>query len=122
MEECKGTTGVVPILILDVYRVHMMRNIVNCIQSLGIEVIHIPAGCIIKSIKSGTRDKWEGWMIEGDGIVDSAPKEPSSKLVAEWVLDVYNNFPGQTARNAWTTTFLVKLQGNAWKKKGYEWC
>ena len=110
--------GVVPTLILDAYRVHMMGNIVNRIQSLGIEVVHIPGGCtylcqpvdvgINKTIKSGMRDKWEDWMIEGEGIVDGAAKEPSRKLVAEWVLAVYNNFPAQTARNAWM-------------KQGYEW-
>ena len=110
--------GVVPSLILDAYCVHMMGNIVNQIQSLGIEVVHIPGGCtylcqpvdvgINKTIKSGMRDKWEDWMIEGEGIVDGAAKEPSRKLVAEWVLAVYNNFPAQTARNAWM-------------KQGYEW-
>jgi hypothetical protein len=63
---------------------------------------------IDKSIKSGTREKWEDWMIEGDRIVDDAAKEPSRKLVTKWVLAVYKNFPGQTARNVWM-------------KKGYEW-
>jgi hypothetical protein len=37
--------GIVPLLILDAYHVHMMGNIVNRIQSLGIEVIRIPPGC-----------------------------------------------------------------------------
>ena len=37
--------GVVPLLIFDAYHVRMMGNIMNCIQSLGIEVIHIHAGC-----------------------------------------------------------------------------
>ena len=36
---------VIQLLILNVYRVHMMGNIVNWIQSLGFEVIHIPPGC-----------------------------------------------------------------------------
>jgi hypothetical protein len=89
----------------------MMGNIVNRIQSLGIEVIHISAGCtylcqsvdvgINKTFKSGMRDKWEDWMIEGEGIKDGAAKELSRKLLAEWVLDVYTNFPAQTLRNAW---------------------
>ncbi len=58
--------GVVPLLILDAYCVHMMGNIVNCIQSLRIEVIHIPAGCtylckpvdvgIIKTIRTVMRE------------------------------------------------------------------
>ena len=47
-------------------------------------------------------------MIDGDGLVNSVAKEPSRKLVAEWILEVYNNIPGQTARNAWM-------------KRGYEW-
>ena len=58
----KKGPDVIPILILDAYRVHMMGNIMNRIQSLGIEVVHIPWGCtylcqpvdigINKSIKS----------------------------------------------------------------------
>ena len=64
---------VTPLLIIDVYQVHMMGNIVNKIQSLGIEVVHIPAGCtylcqpidvgINKSIKMGMRGKWENRMV-----------------------------------------------------------
>jgi hypothetical protein len=102
--------GIVPLLILDAYHVHMMGNIVNRIQSLGIEVVHIPPGCmylcqpidvgINKVIKSGMRNKWEDWMIEGDGLVNSVAKEPSRRFVAEWILDVYKNIPCQTARNA----------------------
>ena len=63
---------------------------------------------INKTLTSGMRDKWEDWMIEGEGIVNGATKEPSRKLVAERVLDVYNNFPVQNARNE-----LMK--------EGYEW-
>ena len=61
--------GIIPILILDAYHVHMMGNIVNQIQSLGIEVIHIPAGCtyvcrpvdvrINTPIKTPMGEKWE---------------------------------------------------------------
>jgi hypothetical protein len=97
---------VIPILILDAYRVHMMGNIVNRIQSLGIEVVHIPPGCtylcqpvdvgINKSIKSRMREKWENWMVAGNGIVNGVAKEPTRQLVAEWVIDVYKNLPAQT--------------------------
>ena len=61
------TPGIVPLLILDVYRVHMMGTVVNRIQTLGIEVIHIPPGCIYlcqpvdigtnKMIKCGMQEK-----------------------------------------------------------------
>ena len=47
-------------------------------------------------------------MIDGDGLVNGVAKEPSRKMVEEWILEVYNNIPGQTARNAWMA-------------KGYEW-
>jgi hypothetical protein len=88
----------------------MMRNIVNQIQSLGIEVILIPAGCtylcqpidivVNKTLKSRMRDKWEDWMIAREEIVNGVAKETSRKFIAEWVLNIYNNFPVQTARNA----------------------
>ena len=105
------TPGVVPLLILDAYRIHMMGTVVNRVQSLGIEVIHIPPGCtylcqpvdvgINKVIKCGMREKWEDWMLEGDGIVDGVAKEPSRKLVAEWLVDVYTNMDAKKVRNAW---------------------
>jgi len=89
----------------------MMGNIVNCIQLLGIEVIHIPAGCtylcqpvdvrINKSIKKGMREKWEDWMLDGEGIVNGVAMETSRKMVAEWLLDVYKNIPSKIARNSW---------------------
>ena len=81
------------IIILDAYRVHQMGSVVNHIQMMGIEVIHIPAGCtylcqpidvgINKPIKCGLRDRWEQWMVDGDGIVNGEAREPSRKMVAE---------------------------------------
>ena len=82
--------------------------------------MHIPAGCtylcqpvdvgINKSIKTRMREKWENWMITGDGIVNDVAKEPSRRLVAEWLVDVYMNLPGQT-----------ETVRNAWMKMGFEW-
>jgi hypothetical protein len=53
-------------VVLDACCVHMMGNIVNCIQVFEIEVVHIPSVCtylwqpvdvcINKSIKSRKRD------------------------------------------------------------------
>ena len=60
-----------------------------------------------KSIKYTMREKWEDWMLEGDRIVNGVAKKPSQTQVAEWLLDVYNNIPRETGRNAW-------------RKKGYE--
>jgi hypothetical protein len=33
------------VLLLDSYRCHMMASIVNNIQDLGVEIVHIPGGC-----------------------------------------------------------------------------
>ena len=85
--------GVVLLLILDAYRVHMMGSIVNRIQSLGIQVQHIPGGCtwlcqpvdvgVNCPIKREMTEQWEKWMFDGGGVVDGVAKEPSWKLVAE---------------------------------------
>ena len=47
-------------------------------------------------------------MMEGDVIVDGVAKEPSRKMVAEWVVQVYKSI-------------AEEIGWNAWKKQGYEW-
>ncbi len=84
----------------------------------GIEVLHIPAGCtylcqpidvgINKPIKCGLREKWEQWMVDGEGIIDDQAMEPSWQMIAEWLVEVYNNIPEET-------------RWKAWKKRDYEW-
>ena len=108
---------VVPIIVLDQYRCHMMESVVSAIQSLGCEIIHLPSGCtslfqpvdvgINKPLKSGIRVLWEDWMIT-EGIATTLTTPPSQKLIVEWVLSVYGNL----------AELLVR---NAWKKTGYAW-
>ena len=40
-------------------------------------------------------------MTEGEGIVDGNAKEPTRKIVAEWLVDVYTNIPEEMGKNAW---------------------
>jgi hypothetical protein len=47
-------------------------------------------------------------MTEGKGIVDGVAKEPSRNLVAEWIVEVYDNIPEEAGQIAWKNT-------------GYEW-
>jgi hypothetical protein len=47
------------------------------------------------------QEKWENWMVVGDGIVNGIAKEPMRQLVAEWVVDVYMKLPAQTVQYAW---------------------
>jgi hypothetical protein len=102
------------LLVLDSYRVHLMGSVVNKIQEMGVEVLHIPGGCtylcqpvdigINKPLKSAMRAKWEDWMTDGGGIVDGVAKEPSRKLMSEWLIDAYNGIPETVGRNAWLKT------------------
>ena len=40
-------------------------------------------------------------MTEGEGIVDGTAKEPTHKMVAEWLVEVYNSMPDGIVRNVW---------------------
>jgi len=69
---------VIPLLILDSYRCHMMASVVQLVQELGVEVAHIPGGCTSlcqpvdvgfnKPFKTNIRREWESWMLF-EGIV-----------------------------------------------------
>jgi len=47
-------------------------------------------------------------MTEGEGVVNGKAKEPTCKIVSEWLLDVYTNIPEDIGKNAW-------------KKMDFEW-
>jgi hypothetical protein len=68
----------------------------KCLKSL---LFHRDSSVIIQ---------WEKWMFDGGGIVDGVAKEPTPKLVAEWIIRSYKNISEETGKNAW-------------KKTGYEW-
>ena len=104
--------GVTPLLLLDAYKVHLMGKIVRSIQSHGVEVMHIPAGCtylcqpvknvgINRPLKKNMADVWEEWMLE-ESIASNAT--PTRKLILK-------SWDGITDE-------VVK---NAWKKKDHSW-
>jgi hypothetical protein len=107
--------NVVPIVVLDAFKVHMMASVVARIQSHGMEVIHIPAGCtylcqpvdvgINRPIKHQMALLWEEWMVnENLGKNLSPPR----KLIAEWIIATLKSIDETVIKNAW-------------RKKGYEW-
>jgi len=110
---------VIPILILDSYRCHMMASVVHRIQDLGIEVIHIPGGCTSlcqpvdvgfnKPFKDRIRRLWTEWMV-AEGLVDGTTKSPTRLQVAGWVDTVMTQM-----------TMEITIIKNAWLKTGYEW-
>jgi hypothetical protein len=82
---------IIPLLILDSYRCHMMGSVVQRIQELGVEVRHIPGGCTSlcqpvdvgfnKPFKDRMRKQWLSWMI-AEGIIHGTTKPPSQRDVA----------------------------------------
>eukprot|EP00956_Cyclotella_meneghiniana_P022828 scaffold43575_cov41-Cyclotella_meneghiniana.AAC.1 len=92
-----------------------MGEIVELIQSHGVKVMHIPAGCtylcqpvdvgINRPLKKNMSDAWEEWMLE-EGIASN--KTPTRKLISEWILKSWDGISKE----------VVKI---AWKKKDYSW-
>ena len=111
--------GIIPLLILDSYQCHMMALVVNQIQEMGMEVIHIPGGCtglcqpvdvgFNKPFKDRLRDLWINWMID-EGLATGTTTSPSRKVVAEWIDAIIAEMKIETT--------IVK---NAWLKTGFEW-
>jgi hypothetical protein len=110
---------VVPILILDMYRCHMMASVVQMIQELGVEVQHIPGGCTSlcqpvnvgfnKPFKDRMRRQWLNWMIV-EGVIHSTTSPPTRVDVAKWVNVAMLEMKGERQ--------LIRI---AWKRHGYEW-
>ena len=74
-----------------------MAWVIQRIQKLGIEVIHIPNGCtglcqplnvgINKPFKSCVQQRWEEWMISGIKRTRTV-ESPSRAEVSAWVAKV----------------------------------
>ncbi len=110
--------GIQPVILLDVYRCHMMALVITKISKLGIEVIHIPGGCtglcqlldigVNKPFKHCVRDLWEEWMTD---MLDKEGKicDAMRKEVTEWTDIVYWQMMGSK---------ILKIE---WPKTGYDW-
>jgi hypothetical protein len=106
---------VIPLLILDSYRCHMMGSVVQNIQELGVEVKHIPGGCTSlcqpidigfnKPFKDRLRKLWILWMI-AEGVIHGTTSSPTKKDVATWVCHAMGEMSreGTIIRNAWLKT------------------
>ena len=85
---------VIPVLILNIYRCHMMASVVQMIQELCVEVQQIPGGCTSlcqpvdvgfnKPFKDRMQRQWINWIIN-EGVVHGTTSPPSRLDVAKWV-------------------------------------
>ncbi len=108
---------VIPLLILDSYRCHMMASVVTRIQELGIEVNYVPGGCtsLCQPVDVGfnkpfidlVRQQWMSWMIS-KGIIHGTTSSPQRRDVAGWVDRAMTKMKEE-----------VGITRNAWSKTGY---
>jgi hypothetical protein len=104
--------GIVPLLFLDSFAVHMMGSVVNKIQELGVEVKFIPPSCTglvqpvnigyNKSFKAKMKDQYMDWLMVQD------PNAPIAKTtcrdVVGLILAAERNISQQVIRNVWRKT------------------
>jgi len=101
--------GVIPLLILDSYRCHLMSSVVDLIEDIGVQVEHIPGGCtslcqpvdvgIGKPLKDRVRRQWEAWMLEQGP--QSIFRHPSRETVATWTINSLSTIGVDIVQNAW---------------------
>ncbi len=110
--------GVQPVLLLDLYRCHMMALVVSRIEAMGVHVTHIAGGCtgltqpldvgINRSFKARCRRMWEEWftnLIDMTNEVRDATREE----VSEWAAAVFRELVG------------LRILRNSWRKTGFDW-
>ena len=87
--------GIIPILFLDLFKVHLLGSVANAIQGLGVELKIIPPGCtglvqpidvgINKPFKANMRMIYTEWLLDQD--VDAAIPSASHLNVSAWILE-----------------------------------
>ena len=99
--------GIVPYLLLDSYKCHLMSSVVHAIQDLRIEVDHIPGGCtglvqpldmgVNKPLKNRIRRKC---MLE-EGLEMTVSKPPTWQQIATWVMECLDDLGEHIIKTAW---------------------
>ena len=100
--------GIVPLLFLDSFSVHLMGSVNRAINALGVEVIIIPPGCTSvtqpvdigynKPFKGLVRDQYEEWMIHDSEDLSTPPRRVD---VARWIVEAERNMKRSTMVNSW---------------------
>ena len=101
--------GIVPILFLDSFSVHMKASVVNRIQDLGVQVEFIPPGCTgllqpvdvgyNKAFKAKLRTQYNEWLFERDP--DLPIPATTRRDVSDWIITAERNITEETIKNYW---------------------
>jgi DDE superfamily endonuclease/Tc5 transposase DNA-binding domain len=98
------------LLLVDHYKVHMMRKFVTACNDIGVDVDYIPAGytCVLQPVDVGfnapfkrhIRDYHHKWCIDKYRGVSNAMKLPTPTRddIVKWVTDAYEKIPEESIR------------------------
>ena len=102
-----------PVLLLDSFKVHHCRNVVQAIHDLGVRLYHIPKGCtglvqpfdvgIGRPLKCRIRRAWYDFMI-ARGLDRDSFAPPDREELSRWVVDSLYSLDVETIQNAWRKT------------------
>ena len=105
---------VVPLLLLDSFKVHMQADVINAIQCLGIQAEFIPPGCtgllqlvdvgFNKAFKAKLRTEYN-WLWSQD-LKKPIPASTHAN-VTRWIITLEQNISTETIKNAWRKTGLL---------------
>ena len=108
--------GVIPIIFLDSFKVHLLGSVANAIQNIGVQLEYIPPGCtgLVQPIDVGINKPYKASM---------------TKVFTSWLLDQDPNNPIRAAKredvSAWILQALAGITDvtvkNAWRKSGYSY-
>ncbi len=105
--------GVVPIIFLDSFSVHLKGSVVNKIQDLGVQVEFIPPGCtgllqpvdvgFNKAFKAKLRTEYNGWLLEQNPDLPTIPGT-THRDVSNWIIAPEKAVTDETIKNSWRKT------------------
>ena len=104
--------GIIPILFFDLFKVHLLGSVADAIQSLGVEIQYITAGCtglvqpidvgFNKPYKSNMKKVYTDWLMSKEA--DAPFRSPSCQEVSGWIIEAIRGISAETVRKAWRKT------------------
>jgi len=101
--------GIIPILFLDSFKVHMLGTVADAIHKLGVELQFIPPGCtgLVQPIDVGFDKPYKAnyTKLYTKFLMNQDAKQPLSGAkredVSKWILDAVGAISEETVKNAW---------------------
>jgi hypothetical protein len=101
--------GIIPILFLDSFKVHMLGTMADAIHKLGVEIEFIPPGCtrLVQPINVGFNKPYKAnytklytkFLMKQDA--DQPLSGAKCEDVSQWILDAVGAISEETVKNAW---------------------